>query len=119
MDSDDHVHAGTGEIPSPSPISDREWVDEGGRHWRLRGAGRKAAKRFEHLVQSSDVRVLHFYGIDAPTDLAGVERDQFWRRVRPYLDHPGGQDPEGMTAFNVAEFKDGDGRSLLVIEESC
>jgi len=63
--------------------------------------------------------MVHVYGPGKPRDVAESEREQFWSRVRPYLDYPGGQNPEGMDAFNVAEFKDFEGNSLLMIEESC
>lgn len=103
----------------PSPIGDGGWTDDDGRHWRYRGSGRKATKRFEHLARLPSVRMVHVYGPGRPRDISELDREQFWNRVRPYLDYPGGQNPEGMDAFSVAEFKDSDGNSLLMIEESC
>ncbi|GAB4062462.1 hypothetical protein GCM10028777_02270 [Angustibacter speluncae] len=101
------------------PDRDGGWTDGDGRYWRHRGSGRKAAKRFERLARSPQVRIVHVYGPDSPRDIPASERNQFWDRVRPYLDYPDGQNPEGMDAFYVAEFKDSEGNSLLMVTESC
>lgn len=38
------------------------------------------------------------HGPDGPRDIPAAERHQFEDRVRPYLDYPDGQNPEGMDA---------------------
>jgi hypothetical protein len=104
-------------IPWPSAIIPGRWVDAGGTSWRLRG-GDVPEKRVEHLLRSPDVAVLHFYGTDAPTEVAVPDREELWQRVRPY--HRGTvQEPGDHTSFAVAEFKDDRRRYMLVIEESC
>jgi hypothetical protein len=73
----------------------------------------------EHLVLSSDVPVLLFYGPGAPTEVSAADRMALWQRMRPYLRGALQRAPGDHTDFNVAEFKDDQRRSLLVIEESC
>jgi hypothetical protein len=94
-----------------------QWVDADGTSWRLRG-GEPPVKRVEHLLRSPDVPVLHFYGPDAPTEVAEADREALWQRVRPYLRQTV-QEPDDHTSFDVAEFKDGRRRYMLVIEESA
>jgi hypothetical protein len=76
-------------------------------------------KRVEHLLGSPEVRVLLFYGPDAPTEVSPGDRGALWHRMRPYLRESVGGAPGDFTDFRVAEFKDDQRRSLLVIEESC
>ena len=114
--SDQPVSTGDA-IPWPSAIQQGHWVDAEGTSWRLRG-GDILEKRVEHLLRSPDVPVLHFYGPDAPTEVAVPDREALWQRVRPY--HRGVvREPGDHTSFDVAEFKDDRRRYLLVIEEGC
>jgi hypothetical protein len=104
----------------PSPIGDGEWVDSDGVRWRLRGPGHHVpVKRVKKLLLSPDVRVLLFYGPDAPTEIESADREACWHRVRPYLSEPLIRARGDHTDFFAAEFKDDRGRCLLVIEESC
>jgi hypothetical protein len=98
-----------------SPIADREYVDERGRRWRLRG-GELRVRRAERLVLDPLVPVVHVY-LDQISDVATEDRKDFLAKIRPYLD--GTAPREDHTDFVAAEFKDGDGRSLVVVEESC
>jgi hypothetical protein len=75
-------------------------------------------KRVEHLLRSPEIPVLHFYGPDAPTEVAGPDREALWERVRPYLRETV-REPGDHTTFDVAEFKDDRRRYMLVIEEGC
>ncbi|MPQ99577.1 hypothetical protein GB931_16965 [Modestobacter sp. I12A-02628] len=104
----------------PSAIRAREWVDADGTRWRPRsGGGTPPKKRLEHLLASPEVRVLHFYGPDAPTAVALPDREALWQRVRSYLREPVVRASDDYTDFRVAKFRDERRRSLLVIEESC
>lgn len=112
--------AGGHHVEWPSAIRAREWVDPDGARWRPRSGGETPPrKRLEHLLASPEVRVLHFYGSDTPTAVAPPEREALWQRVRPYLREPVVRAPNDHTDFRVAEFRDEQRRSLLVIEESC
>jgi hypothetical protein len=105
-------------VPWPSAVRAREWVDPDGTRWRRRG-GPADVRRAERLLRSADVRVLHFYGPGAPTEIAPGDREALWARVRPYVRDRFIRVPGDFADFEVAEFKDDDRRSLLVIEESC
>jgi hypothetical protein len=104
----------------PSAIRAREWVDADGTRWRPRSGGETPpTKRLEHLLASAEIRVMHFYGPDAPTEVSLPDREALWQQVRPYLREPVVRAPNDHTDFRVAEFRDEQRRSLLVIEESC
>lgn len=112
--------AGGDYVEWPSAIRAREWVDAGGTRWHPRSGGETPPKkRLEHLLTSPEARVLHFYGPDAPTAVALPDREALWQQVRPYLREPVVRAPNDHTDFRVAEFRDEQRRSLLVIEESC
>jgi hypothetical protein len=108
------------ELETPRPIRDGVWTDSDGNRWRRRGErDATSVKRVEHLMLSSDVAVLLFYGSGRPTEVSPSERMALWERMRPYLRGPLRRAPGDQTDFRVAEFKDDQRRSLLVIEESC
>jgi hypothetical protein len=100
-----------------SPIADREYTDEHGVRWRMRG-GEPRWTRIEHLMSDSEVRVLHVYLSDV-NDVTGDERGGLLARIRPYLKGERTHEPDDQTDFDAAEFKDDQHHSLLVIEESC
>ena len=104
-------------IPWPSAIVPGEWVDADGTSWHLRG-GEPPVKRVEHLLRSPEVPVLHFYGADPPREVGEADREALWQRMRPYLRQTV-REPGDHTTFDVAEFKDGRRRYMLVIEEGC
>ncbi|OLR94434.1 hypothetical protein [Actinokineospora bangkokensis] len=104
-----------GLVEAPSAIRGKGWVDADGKRWVRRGGGVEV-KRAERLLASADVRVLHFCGPDAPVEVAVGDRAALWERVRPYLR---GRGKEVHADFAVAEFRDGQRRTMLVIEESC
>lgn len=112
--------SGTDEVVWPSPIYDGEWVDADGIRWHRRGEGQPVTtKRVHQLLRSPEVRVLLFYGPDAPTEVASPDREALWQRMRPYLFRPVTLASKDHTFFNAAEFKDDRRRLLLVIEEHC
>jgi hypothetical protein len=82
------IHPNHTPLPN-APIRDGEWLDAAGTRWRLRGERwQTPAKRVEHLLRSPEVRVLLFYGPDAPTGVGPADRDALWQRMRPYLREP-------------------------------
>ncbi len=104
-----------------SPIRSREWRDETGTHWRLRGAGPVVdLKRLEHLLEDDTARVLLFDGLGAPANVPVEERAALSARMLPYLrgkvDRAATND---QTEFVIGEFKDPSRRSLVIIEEYC
>jgi hypothetical protein len=95
----------------PSPIHDRSYVDTAGVDWRIRGAelGRsdRRWRRIERLLLEPEVPVLHVYLRDL-VEVSAADRQPLLARMC-----------EGDTDFRVAEFKDGAGRSMVVVEETC
>ena len=103
-----------------SPIRDRRLVDldESGVLWRMRG-GDLRWSRLERLVRDPAVPVLHVY-LDEVKEVPTAERENLVATIRPYLEPAGdGRAPGDHTEFVAAEFKAGDQRSLVVVEESC
>jgi hypothetical protein len=101
-----------------SPIRDREFVDEDGRRWELRG-GELRWGRLERMMRDVRVPVLHVY-LDEVNEVPAAEREKVLARIRPYLKSAGGgAAPGDHTDFVAAEFKGEGHRSMLVIEESC
>jgi hypothetical protein len=95
----------------PSPIHDRSYVDTAGVGWRIRGAEHDRTdrrwRRVERLLRDSDVPVLHVYLRDL-VEVSAADREPLLVRMR-----------EGDADFRVAEFKSADGRSMVVVEETC
>jgi len=104
-----------------SPVRSREWTDEDGTQWRLRGAGPgEDLKRLQHLLANDAVRVLILDGPGGPTDVPPAKRPALWARMLPYLrDKVDRAATNDYTEFVVGEFKDPDRRSLVIIEEYC
>lgn len=107
-----------GGLEWPSPLRDGEWLDASGTRWLRRG-GLLAEKRLRHLLSSPEVRVLLFYGPDAPTEVAPAHRDALWQRMRRYVRQPVVRVAGDHTDFDAGEFRDDQRRTLLVVEESC
>jgi hypothetical protein len=99
----------------PDPLGDGTWTDEQGTVWKLRG-GNATEKRTEHLLRDPTVRVRHLYGFDEQRDSPPSDREDYWARILPYLR---GRGEEPMRDFAVGEFKNTDGQSMLIIQESC
>ena len=97
----------------PSPIADRQWLDDAGKSWHMRGDALDA-KRTRRLLAQPDVRVLHCYGMH-PHEVSGAERQALFTRVEQFFE---GQAPP-MSTFDLAEFRDEDRAVMLVVEESC
>lgn len=106
---DPHPDAGTW----PSPMGVREWMDDAGRTWQMRGDALNA-KRTRHLLAQPNVRVLHCYGMH-PHEVSGAERQALLARVEEFFE---GHAPP-MSTFDLAEFRDEDRAVMLVVEESC
>lgn len=103
--------------PLPAPIRDGYWIGADGSRWRRRGT-RASVKHAEQLLRDPDVRVLLFYGLN-PEEIPPVDREALWARARPYLTGQAGRQPRDMTDFDIAEFKNDEQRSVLIIQQSC
>ncbi len=104
----------------PEPIHDGEWTEADGTWWQLRGAGQEiSVKRIKKLLLSPEIRVLLFYGPDAPSEIGPDDRQALWQRMRPYLTGTVVSDKNDFTDFRAAEFKDDRRHRLLIIEECC
>jgi hypothetical protein len=101
----------------PSPSRDGLWVDADECRWRRRGT-QTSVKRIEHLLSDPDVRVLLFY-LGSVEEIPPARRDEMWARVRPYVTGRPAHGPRDRTDFDIAEFKNVERGSLLIIEESC
>ncbi|MFK4086533.1 hypothetical protein ACI2LF_20660 [Kribbella sp. NPDC020789] len=99
----------------PSPIRDRWFVDEHGVGWRLRG-GELRWGRARRLILDPDVLVVHVY-LEEVRAVRRAEREVLVGRIAPYVGDPRRR-PEDHTDFQLGEFK-AEGRSLVVVEESC
>jgi hypothetical protein len=103
-----------------SPIDIGEWTDECGETWWRRG-GRPTTKRVEHPLANSEVRVRFVYLWYDHRDIAPDERPEFWARVKPYLTERISYAPRDsdQTEYEIGEFKNDLGESLLIVEMSC
>jgi hypothetical protein len=109
-------------VPEPSgqkieylqPIRSGEYTDEAGVLWRMRG-GELSWARTARLIRDPQVRVVHIYLTDV-REVAPEDRESFLSTIRPYVDGPA---PDDHTDFTVAEFKDADHSSMVLVEESC
>ena len=103
-----------------SPTQSRQWTDEAGTRWRLRGAGPGVdLKRLEHLLADDAVRVVLLDGPGPLADVLPAKRPALWARMQPYLRGKADRAQNDQTEFVIGEFKDAGGRSLVVIEEHC
>lgn len=103
------------EISSLNVIADREWFDQNGKRWHMRGQPLNP-KQARRALSRGDVPIAHFdcYGPDAI--ISGSERDALMGRVREFLDDgPVG----GGNGFVLAEFQDDEGSDILVVEGDC
>lgn len=105
--------SGTTEGTWPSPIRDRAWFGQDGQLWRMRG-DRLAKKGYRRLKTREDIRVLHCYGMH-PVEVTGGQRESLFRRVDTFLNG----DAPPMRAFDLAEFRNVQRDTMLVIEEFC
>ena len=97
----------------PSPMTDRQWFDDGGKCWHMRG-GPLDSKRARRIMVQPDVRVLHCYGVH-PKEVSEAERQALLVRVDKFFE---GHAPP-LSPFDLAEFRDEDRAVMLVVEEGC
>lgn len=97
----------------PSPIRDGEWFDEAGRRWHVRvpDLDLRQARR---LLTRPDARALHCYGMH-PTEISSAELEALLARVDDFFH---GHAPQ-WSQFRLAEFRDDERATMLVIEEWC
>jgi hypothetical protein len=89
----------------------RQYTDETGVRWARRGDtldGKTLAKR----VRSLDVQVVHHY-LGVLTQIAPADREKFWEEAVRKMQESVQSD------FVGVEFKNGEGRHLLVVDERC
>lgn len=110
----DNPSTGPGQArPWATPIRDREWVDEAGTHWHMRGQALSPAAT-RRLLKRADVRTLHVNGPE-PRLVTGDELDGLNERLHEFLT---GKAPD-FADFRVADFRDGDHHVMAVVEEYC
>jgi hypothetical protein len=97
------------------PIHDRQYVDPDGVRWSL-WRGELRWKRVERLAADPAVPLLWVYA-DTVREVPAGERPAALARIRPYVE--GRADTDDHAGFRIGEFRDGEHRSLLIIEESC
>lgn len=101
-----------------SPIRERRLIDESGTVWRIRG-GELRWGRLERLVRDPAALVVLVY-LDEVKEIQTAEREDLLATIRPYLKPSGdGRALGEHTDFVVAEFKDDDHRSMVVVEQHC
>jgi hypothetical protein len=98
------------------PVRSGEYMDESGVRWQMRG-GELPWKRIERLIHDPRVRVLHA-DQNKIRDVSTEHREEFLATIRPYLNGKSVA-ADDYTDFRAGEFKDDQGRSLLVVEETC
>lgn len=99
---------------SSGPIGEREWFDDAEHRWHMRG-GPLDAKRLRSILKDPELSVAHFYW-GRETTLTGAARDDLVARVLAFIED---ETSLGGGGFDLAEFRDDDGKRLLVVEESC
>ena len=97
----------------PRPLHDREWVDNDGSAWRMRG-GPLDAKQARRLMRRADVHVVRAYELTV-AEVRGAERDALLARVEEFF---AGNAPR-YSEFELGDFRDQDHRVTLMIQESC
>lgn len=97
----------------PTPIRDREWVDESGTTWRMRGPA-MGQRELRRLLKREGVRVLHVYGLE-PVELSGTDLDALVRRIEAFF----AGDAPPMSEFVLGDFRDAERHVMVVVQESC
>ncbi|WP_157751444.1 hypothetical protein [Actinoplanes derwentensis] len=106
----DLVH---GDGASPSPIRDRHWDDEEGIRWHMSGRPIEAyPAAVRRQLQRTGLHVLYADG-SAPREVFGEQRRALIERVQRSV--VSGAEPP--SDFSLADFRTGDHRVMLVIEE--
>jgi hypothetical protein len=72
------------------------------------------ARQARRLLSRPDVTVLHIYGLH-PRPVTGLERDGLIARIEEFFT---GAAP-AMSDFAVAEFRNGQRKVMLVVQEYC
>jgi hypothetical protein len=101
-----------------SPIRKGRWTDATGRKWTRRGKGQVGVKRAYRLLRDPETRVHFLYLWYEDREIPFADRGGFWSQVEPYLTG-GNRTTDDMTEYAVAEFKDGEGKRLLLVEKYC
>lgn len=103
--------------PVYSPLTSGEYTGSDGTRWTARG-GELGWSRIRHLILDTEVSVVRCY-LGEIDEVSEADRVAFLERIKPFL--TGGRVPksERYTDFRALEFKDGQHRSLLVVEEFC
>jgi hypothetical protein len=96
------------------PLASGEFTDAVGVLWRIRG-GELSWTRIARLVRDPQTSVVHVYLNDVRT-IAPEDREAFLQKISWYV---AGPVPDDHTEFRVAEFKDDDHRSMILVEETC
>lgn len=99
--------------PWPTPIRDRQWVDAEGVVWRMRGAA-LGRREWVRLLKRADVRILHVYGL-APVVLSKPDAAPLIDRMEEFF---AGEAPP-MSDFVIGDFRDGQRRVMIIVQESC
>jgi hypothetical protein len=97
----------------PRLLRDREWTDQAGTHWRMRG-GQLDPKQARRLLRRDGLRVLL---VNSPDPELVAEDDLQELRVRLEDFWSGRAQP--MADFIVGEIRNDDHEVLVVIQESC
>ncbi len=97
----------------PTPIRDRQWVDEQGTVWRMRGPEIRR-RELTRLLKRDDVRLLHVYGLD-PTVIPKSDTGPLVTRVEEFF----AGDAPPMSDFVLGDFRDDQRRVMIVVQESC
>ncbi len=101
-------------------VSQRQWVDQNGVTWSLRGE--KYRDLGHHLIKKLllDPAVIVFLSLDDQAEEEVPPRAAFWARARPYNVEQVNRDATGDgTTFAFEEYTDADHRRLLRIYEYC
>lgn len=89
----------------------REYVDADGVRWRRRN-GVMEGKALERRTRPPEVIVRHHY-LGTVSDVPAQARTRFWSTARKRMAE------SKFSNFYGVEFKDGEGRRLILIDESC
>ena len=90
----------------------KEYVDAAGVHWRRRGDSALRGSALGKRLRNADLRVLHHY-LGVFTEVPADGRDEFWASASTRMAE------SAYSEFIGSEFKDGEGRRLLVVDEHC
>jgi len=99
----------------PNPLRGRTWTDERGVAWRRRGQEVLTPNRARKVLARPGVTVMHVY-LGMPHEHAGRNLSGLLAEVEKVW---AGDEHDPMHTFDIAEFRDEDGRVMVMIAESC